>query len=505
MIGLLNYKFDQKPNGLETSEIQRCFNFVNQGYDAKLISLLYDAQHKYNEVFSGLGENTVINMYDFLQSVPQNLEPVKYHPTYYEIGLGQDTYVVPNEETHVSKVVKDDRVIAYITFFEGTDQVKSINWLNKYNKIFKFDEYDSRGFMSRQTFYDENENVRMMEYLNPKGETAISMRFKTQQNGEVVLERIRLNFEHNVYLFKTENELYRFFFQKAFSKEDKIICERMDLVEDVLKAEGDYERYFTIQSHTENYLKLKGQPVNATIKLLEQYADKVSAVITATSKQREDLISCYPNLKAIPFKIHGASLAIEQELEHRPRSKRNQFKFVSAMSFYETRHPLEMIQAFGEVVKLNQKVSLSIFTDEKYNYDPVLHMKCTNYIKENGLESNIKICGYANDIDSELDSAIGYLDFDEFDIQPIGLLSAIAHGTPSVVLKAPYGKPVKDKKQGYVITKNELYQPEKVAEKINELINCDDKQWNELSKKNYQMARQYYPEKVMKQWKFLLK
>lgn len=501
LIAFLNYTFGEKLNGLETSELQRCYCFNNKGKKTKILTLSFNPEHPYTEYYSGYSSKDFINMYDYFQEVPFDMKPVAFHPTYYEIGLGQDTYIVPNEKTFISKVIKDDRTIAYITFFKGTDQVKNINWLNHDNKIYKVDEYDSRGFKSRQTFYDKNENAYLMEYLKPNGEKAITMNFA---NGNIQSTEIKLNLKNELYVFNSENELYRLFLKKVLNDDDKLVCEQTSLFKDVLLTEGNFKRYFTLQCHTDNYLNLRNSKVNETVQLLAENSEKVTAVITATSKQREDLISCYPSQNKVPFKIHGASLAVEQPLEHVEYKNRNKYKFISAMSLYESRHPYEMIRAFEEVIKKYPQAELKIFYRED-QLDNELYRKCKEYLLRHNLQDNIQLKGYALNLDAELDSAFGYLDFDEFDIQPIGLLSAMAHGVPTITLKAPYGKITKQNKNGFLFDKDKVYDAEYVADLINDMIELSEEQWDSLSKKTYHSVKQLYPEKIEKQWNFLLK
>lgn len=504
MINFINFDIDKHPKGLEVSEIQRLFCFKNAGKNSRIVTLMYNPEHAYNEYYLGINSEDVVNMYDYFQKVPSNLDSLKFHPTTYEIGLCQDAYIVPNEETQISKVIKGDNIIAYLTFFDGTYQIKQVNWLNKENKIFKLDEYDTRGFKSRQTFYDSNEVIQRIEYLTPKGEKVLSEDYSLYE-GRLQLEGIELIYHKKFYLFNSEEELYTFFLEKIVNKNDSIICEQRDLFSSVLQINKEVKRYFTIQNHSENYLQLRKGTLNSSIKMLEKNKNKVSAVITATSKQRKDLLSFYQDKNKAPFKVHRASLAVEQPLEHRSLSKRQSYKFITAMSFYKTRHPMEMIKSFEKVIESNPKVVLKICTDLYHYYDNELYKNCKEYITNHRLSNNIYLVNYADNLDNELDSAYCYLDFDEFDVQPIGLLSALAHGLPAIVLDTPYGKKIKNNKNGFLIKKEDVYDITKVSRVIQNVLTLKEEEWQSLSENAYLSVKSYYPEKVLKNWNFLLK
>ena len=81
----------------------------------------------------------------------------------------------------------------------------------------------------------------------------------------------------------------------------------------------------------------------------------------------------------------------------------------------------------------------------------------------------------------------------------------MAHRVPTITLKAPYGKITKQNKNGFLFDKDKVYDAEYVADLINDMIELSEEQWDSLSKKTYHSVKQLYPEKIEKQWNFLLK
>lgn len=119
-------------------------------------------------------------------------------------------------------------------------------------------------------------------------------------------------------------------------------------------------------------------------------------------------------------------------------------------------------------------------------------------IKDSGLEGKVNLCGTTNDIEKEYQSSDIMIMTSLMEGLPMTLLEAKGNKLPIVAFDIETGPSeiIDDNVNGYLIEK---YDTEKMAEKINKLIENDDlrKQFSENTKENME---KFSKEDIVKKW-----
>lgn len=496
MTGILCHPIEWNLNGLELSELQRYFMFKNMGYSLKFYSFDFNEYAAMNYKHHGIKQRDVINMWDYYQGVDSKKKILSGHPTAFEIGFDRDVYIVPKDG--ISHVMKNDNEIATINFFPGTEQVHTVNYLDKYeNKIYT-DIYDCRGFKSRTLYLNEDGLLVQSITYDINGNEIAHENFNHINNSSVVT-MIELVYKGKEYSFNNYWEMFKIFLEEILSDGENVLAERIEFYNVLLSVNKDINRYFTARIHVSDVNEtVTGKLVPELDNILFKYPERVKALIVPTLSQKKDIIAWFEKRKIkLPVKIHVASLAVTKPKKKILIKDRKPMQFVSVASMINNRHPKRLIRYFSVFAQKHPEAHLDIYSLEKNE----LFKECQKLINNLGMYNHIKLQGYTDNLNFVLDQAVGFISFASGDPQPIALILALEHGVPVIARDVPYGykEIVKSGKNGFLFS----FDSEKeFFDDLNMIISTKAQKFSDNA---YYSARKFDSKKVFPQWRFLIK
>lgn len=501
MIYILNEEITQLLSDTELSEIQRAKMFSKNGQHCRILTLNYDensaAYAKKHKI-----KTIVTNMYDFFQNVPKLKKPNPGHPNAYEIGLGREHRI--DVRQGVGHVIAGDREDARI-YYTDNEQVNQVEWYDHHHQLVKTDIYDCRGFKSRELYYGNQGRLSQTITYDYKGNPIIIENYRSSQDGSVELTMIDCKYKGKELNFHSYSELYTFFIEQMMLKDQAeqyhIIAERPSLYESLINLPSDHvQKLYLLAQHTVDMTEPVDAEIDPSFATLLQNKEQVDGIIMSTKQHKQDIQKWMSQrgMKQIVPIYHASFGVIANTLLKRkvvPLENRAVNSFASAMAFYDSRHPVELIKAFQLVVKEYNNAHLDIYGYGDFDF----RNQCIDLVEKLGLSDNIDIYDEATDLDNSLTDIIGYIDIADFDpIQPLGVMIALAHGTPVITRNIKYGTKelVRSGVNGYLMSGLDIKQ---LAEKMIGFIQNQDKV-AEMSVNAKKRIRHFSEDAILKEW-----
>lgn len=505
MIYILNESIKSLLSDIELSEIQRIKMFKKAGYKCRILTLNYDengsAYAKKHKI-----KTFITNMFDFFQNVPNLKKPNPGYPTAYDLGLERDhTIIVKNGLGHVMSGDREDAQI----IFTDNEQVSQINWYDKFHQLVKTDVYDCRGFKARELYYGNQGLLNQAITYDYKGNPVITENYSHDNQQNTYLTMIDVVYQGKDLNFRSYNELFAYFVEQLMKKDQddkfQIIAERPSMYEPLMRVKGEnIKKLYVLYQHTTDQLEPMDAPIDYNFNYLLQNKENVDGIIVSTKQHKQDIKKwASKNGVKLPIPIYNASLGVVSDsvIKRRyvPISERAINSFASVMAFYRNRHAKEMIRAFRKVVDEYSNAHLDIYGYGDNNY----RSECLKLIKDLNLTENVNIYDEANNLDNRLTDIIGYIDIADMDVvQPLGVMLALAHGTPVIARNMKYGTKelVRSGVNGYLMSSlNE----DILAEHMLDFIK-DQTKLQQLSDNAQKRIRHFDEEAILKEWKKVL-
>lgn len=153
-----------------------------------------------------------------------------------------------------------------------------------------------------------------------------------------------------------------------------------------------------------------------------------------------------------------------------------------------------LINSFEIVLEKYPKADLLIYGEGG------LRDELEKIIANKGLNDNIKLCGYFNDIGSTLSKADIFILSSDYEGLPNSLMEALSAGVPCISTDCPCGGPkslIVNGVNGILVPTND---ESKLAEAIIDLLSDDSKKEN-LSKNAKEFSKDYSTEIINNEWK----
>lgn len=171
----------------------------------------------------------------------------------------------------------------------------------------------------------------------------------------------------------------------------------------------------------------------------------------------------------------------------------NSKEFVNVGRLNSQKNQIFLIESFKEIIKKYPDYKLLIYGEGE------LHSELNDYIKNNKLEKNIKLCGKVDNIEDILKTKKAFILSSKYEGMPNALMEAMSIGIPSISTDCPCGGPrelIINDENGLLI---ENYNKEQLINAIIKIIE-NDKICDKLSENAKKTMKKYSTDKITKKW-----
>lgn len=168
-------------------------------------------------------------------------------------------------------------------------------------------------------------------------------------------------------------------------------------------------------------------------------------------------------------------------------------EFVNVGRLNAQKNQMFLIESFKEIIKKYPDYKLLIYGDGE------LHSKLNDYINNNKLERNIKLCGKVDNIEDILKNKKAFILSSKYEGMPNALMEAMAVGLPCISTNCPCGGPkelIDGNKNGLLVENNNK---EELTSSICRLIE-DNNICRQLSKNARDKMQEYNCDKIVNKW-----
>ena len=301
--------------------------------------------------------------------------------------------------------------------------------------------------------------------------------------------KTKISFENNI-------SYYANFLDELCSEQEEkpfLICDGPESIPKAL-AMNPESAYRIYHVHTNHFLEPYsfGSPIKDNHLPLFESMQNIDAMVILTKKQTEDIINQYgdyKNIYIIPNFIPQKDIHLNSI-----QTKKNKITLFSRYTFLKGVG--DAINAFKIVVDKRPDATLEIFGKgpREKNFQ--------KQIKELGLENNVFLKGYVNNVDKEMTESVATLLTSKYEAFPLVILESLLNKTPVISFDVNYGPGdiIDNSKNGFLV---EPYNIEEMAEKIIFLLDNTSKA-GEMGKNGQEKVLTKYSQQIIfKKWEKL--
>ncbi|GLB46321.1 glycosyl transferase family 1 [Philodulcilactobacillus myokoensis] len=490
-------------SGTEFSAMNRQKLFNKYDVNSKIMTRNYN-QGLHQEIRkNGLGDDDIINMYDYFQHVTK----VPYHHVKlrYSKMIDKRYYKIRGIDNNKSMILLHGHKVATVQIFPSTvGEIGNVIYYDDFGNVTSKDIWDARGFKSKT------------QYMHPDGQLGHELVY--DYHGKPVMEIAHMNINgklsptmyklldyngHNL-RFNTEDDLFVFFMQEILKKHPGVLInDRPTLTEPVAKVNNAEKRYQLLHNVQTTDAKLSGSPKGKLFPILEQFfhkdMNKYDGIIVSTEDQKRDFNKLFPSLRcyAIPdvalFKDH------EKEIQKGLKPVDND-NLIYIGRIAEDKHIDHLIQIASFVKNKISDVKLNIVG---YFSSPKYQKQLENQVKKLNLNDVVKFKNYSIGKQKAklLSNSKLMLQTSFGEGLSMNLVEGLEYGLPEVAYDVHYGpnRIIKNDVNGYLIPQGNM---QEAANKIVRILSDDDL-YKQFSKNSLEHAKDFSADNVMSQWKKL--
>lgn len=352
-------------------------------------------------------------------------------------------------------------------------------------------EYDVEGnlvrvrHMDRDTnnpafdqYYDKNNKCFLSVHLNPK----------TKKEWSVIA------FNSEVKNYKNLNDIQSEWIEKIVTSYNNpvIIAEQRQFDTDLVHLPKSIKKISVI--HSSHLL----EPFNDFNKVAPYYtrlfdwANKLDNIILLTEEQKNDIqkvTDITDKIKVIPHAYNQPEIVTHEV-------KRSPFKVVVVARYAEEKRIDEIIKAFKKVVEIIPEATLEV-----YGTGP-LEKELTKLIKKEKLTKSVKLKGYTTTPHTKYQEAACSVIISIREGFGMVITESLSAGTPVIAYDFKYGPRdiIKDNENGLIVENGNI---EALSEAIIKILSNPELQ-NEMSKKAFEVKKDFSEERYRKSWLKLL-
>lgn len=462
--------------GITKASIKRANMFAKKYKKVIIITTIFQAKHK--QIITKLRKNGELSsnviVYNFFEEM-RNEQSKRLFNRRIKHSVKEKGYTEFRAENHAHdsyRYYQDGFYKMYKRFENG--KLNFIDFMDNSGRRIQRSEFDEHGYLVRERFMDLKLNKsRFDKYYNFKGECMLSVHVnpKTDIEGIAVHfpEKDRAESYNHLYQLQTIwlNDLIKNLPNPVLFTE----LRSLDKIAYNINHPDIKKVAITHSSHLRS-------PYNDIEKVRPAYrnlftANKYDDYVFLTHDQKIDVEKIFG--KNDKYRIISHSFNTLKKSACADKIERNPYLVVCVARYSEDKRIHEAIESFRIVVKKEPKAQLHL-----YGNGP-LKRELQDHIRKLGLEKNVFLKGYTNDLRRVYQTAICSIITSQREGFGLVIIESMSVGTPVIAYDFKYGprEIITDSEDGFIVENGNR---EQLAEKIVQLMK-DDNLRKELSNK----------------------
>lgn len=493
----LNIDFGKKLTGIERSSLKRAHLFIKH-----LDILPVFVTSKFNldlieniDYYKKIGwfpqDCKIINVYDELcERNKSNLNRSFFY--------SEDDYEIRDVNKNHQRFIGRESNISLYVFWRNFDEkiVSYINFFSKGRKI-RREKYDANGILYLVQLLNFNCEVESEDYLDCDENVILRKIFNTENKKIIRIEKYKNNKMERI--FFSEQELIDYWLCWSKIKNDSLLV--IDKNKFWSKVVSSLTHKYKVISiiHSVHVREvdvgniISGKINYNYIDILES-SQKIDAIVTLTEHQKIDLLARYHDkhrFEVIPHSLDQPAVILEKSLNL------ESFNIVAMCRLAPEKQLEDMVYILKEINLTHPLIKLFIYGEGAER------IKIEKLVKEFGLENNVFLPGYVDDLREvylQADLSIMTSKCEGFSL---AILESLAHSIPVISYDIKYGPSsmIRDGYNGYLFQQKDY---KNIANCIKNLF-LDEELLLKLKKNAFETAQNYSEELISEKWKILLR
>ncbi|QLK86825.1 glycosyltransferase [Staphylococcus sp. 17KM0847] len=475
-------RLDEKHGGLTASLLNKV-RILNENKNLISTILTFHAASEFNQV-----KSTIMQRYNLYKKV--KIYNINEFFRSRCLTAPEKKYDI-NTEIYTPVKVNDTKYEYYhlgvkvLEIFYRNRQIKEVRHFNQSNVCFQKDVIDNDGYLYWRSYYLNSQLSRQIFFrrdLTPFLTREFDAINKSDKIKSLVL------FEKETIRFNTFNDFKAYFINFFIEKPITYLVGEARSIDPVIlniKDECIRKIFMTHSIH----IRPGTDIIRAGNRHVLSHLNDIDALVLLTNKQKEDIdrrFGVRSNYYVIPHSIKIPTIT----------EKREQNKVVIISRLHKEKRIDHSIKAFAQVINKIPDAKLHIYGEgeEKENLQKL--------INKMGLQNNIKLKGYSQQVNKILQSADCSLLTSQYEGFALAVQESIANGTPVIAYDIDYGPSdmITDGVNGYLVEKNNI---DKLSHSIIKYLKKTTKEKKIYSTAAINKARQFSNEQFSNNWFFL--
>jgi poly(glycerol-phosphate) alpha-glucosyltransferase len=510
MYFFVNTALNKQNSGIEHAQLQRVKVFKDHHVPCKLIYTAWNPQLDRWLSRFGLVSNDALTLFDYYQGT-QSVKSKIVTPNDIFLADVETRFEVDPQHNNCYLVKQNNSLMGRIHWFDGfSDNIKRVSMVERfdiYGNLYRVDEYDVRGFLSRSQYYTPDNKVYMFVWFDLKGRPVLSQTFSQNVEHktvagvwEVVDRENRRHYYQNYrtvvakYLDDLNNEYW------SVDEPNYFVGDRMEGYEDALMqlTKPAIKIAHLHNSHGADVHDEMHSLLNNYYEFDLYNNDRYDFYVAATHKQTVDVRNRFGLGNRVVTIPVGLTERVKQvsQLSRKPHSV-----LVTARRAEEKRID-KIIEAVAKARTKIPDISLDVYGYRDSRNHDAAKKKIDAMIKKYNVEDCVSINDYNPDLDTARDQHQVYMVFSTMEGFNIALMEAQNHGEIGVVNDVNYGpnELVVDQKNGYVVDYDDV---DRASERLVEIFSNADLAQS-LSDNAYAYSERYSSDAIFKAWQTLV-
>lgn len=509
MYFFINGALNKQNSGIEHAQIARSRVFDQYKMPYRLLYTAWNPQMtRWLPRFNLKAENC-LTLFDYYQRT-QLVEPKEIRPKDIFLSDGPTEFKKVKDK-NCYEVVPGNPIMGRIRWFDDngdTQQVSMVERFDIYGNLYRVDEYDWRGFLSRSQFYTPDNKIYMFVWFDLNGRPVITQNFTQNQKKETVDDTWELVDRHDRRHFyrsfrdlvaKWLDDLNNEYFDAK--RPNYFVGDRMEGYEDAMMG---LTRSAIRISHIHNsHAADVHDEMHSLFNNYYEYdlynSDRYDFYIAATHKQTHDMRERF----GLGDRVVAIPVGLTTPVKRAPMKDRKPHSVLVTARRAEEKQIEKIVEMVGMAHKEIPDISLDVYGYRDGRNHDAAKKKIDAMIKKYHADDYVNIHDYDPDLDSQRDNHQVYVVFSTMEGFNIALMEAQNHGEASIANDVNYGPnelTVTDK-NGYVVGYDDV---KGASEKLVKMFK-DPELLQKLSNGAYELSKRYNADAIHDGWMKLTK
>ncbi|WP_323702630.1 glycosyltransferase [Mammaliicoccus sp. Dog046] len=395
-----------------------------------------------------ISDNVVIeNIYDWL-SGNQLLEEPKVS-TWFKKDVKTTKINMPRMEVklknNVARYYKNDQYFIYRRFYHDKKVVEFEDYMSQFSKRkLERRQYTEKGTLHRIINFSPITYYKIYEeYYDKKGNIYLKKYFSdSKENALLYISLFKDN--HPYQFFKTERELFTYYYNHFFEDGNVVFCDARLLDRALSECNKSLKRVLVF--HSTHFV---GDKTRGSYKYALNNSEKFEKMITLTDYQKEDIHSEFDiednKIKVIPHFVDKIN-------DNEGLTKKDQFCYVGRIA--DEKQIDHILQAYSQFKNKGYSTKLKIYGKDNNGEIQELKKLCTQL----GIDEQVSFEGYTPNPHLVFQESIASFLTSKFEGFGLSVMESINNGCPVISYNIKYGSSelIDNNKNGILIEPNNI-------------------------------------------------